>query len=234
MKKPYKLFLNSLLICLLVVLTNMAHAQTPAGPSDNTTAPPTSSASVAKVYCAGSTITLTGPTGYSTYQWYKVNSSGTAVLALTTTSATTPYTETTASTAAAAGYYNYQLVVINSNGCSSPASTISVYVVPPLSVTITTTATAVCSNVSPTPVLTANPTPATPYTLNYQWTLGGSNIVGATSATYTVPVTSTTTVLTLTYGVNVTYALNTTCGPATATQTITVNPLPTLPTITAS
>jgi hypothetical protein len=237
MKKYYKLLLNSLLIFVLVVLTNMAHAQTPVGPSATapvitTSTPP---AGVSKVYCAGSTITLTAaPTGYTTYQWYKVNSSGTAVLVLSN-DGSTPYTEATTSTAAAAGYYNYQLVVINSNGCSSPASTISVYVVPPLTVSITNLVTSVCSGTT-APTLTATPLAsvvAAGYALDYQWTLGGTNIVGANSATYTVPVTTTTTVLPLNYGVTVTYALNPACS-ASATQTITIDPLPTQPTITAS
>jgi hypothetical protein len=229
--KKFSILLSSILILTLALVSNTALAQTP-GPSDATTAPPATASAVAKVYCAGSAITLTGPQDPSTsapftkYHWYKMVS-GTATEVTGQTGIN--YTETSTT----AGYYDYELVTENASGCTSPVSdVIMVYVLPPLSVTITTSSASVCAGSTATPTLTANPTPATPYALNYQWTLAGVNIAGATSSTYTVPVDNTAE--TLNYGVTVTYALNPTCGPATATQAITINPLPTKPTITAN
>lgn len=235
MKKPQHLLI-ALFTLALVSFTSMLYAQAP-GPSDATTAPPATAAAVSKVYCAGSTITLTGPqdatatpvADYAKYHWYKLDAGGVKTEVTAMTGKT--YTEA----ATTAGYYNYQLVTENANGCLSPISNVlQVYVLPPLSVTITTTSATVCATSTATPTLTANATPATPYALNYQWTVGSTpvDIAGATSSTYTVPVDNTAE--TLTYGVKVTYALNTACGPATASQTITVNPLPTQPTITAN
>ena len=59
MKKP-QLLLAIIFIVSLVSFSTIVQAQT-AGPSDATTAPPATAAAVAKVYCSGSTITLTGP-----------------------------------------------------------------------------------------------------------------------------------------------------------------------------
>jgi len=235
MKKSPRLLLP-LFTLALILLAGSLYAQTP-GPSDPT--PSATAAGAAKVYCAGSVITLTGPqdatatpvADYAVYHWYKLDASNNPVLVAGQTGKT--YTETSTT----AGYYNYKLVTENANGCLSPVSTVlQVYVLPPLSTTISTTAASLCAGTSPTPTLTANPTPATPYALHYAWTktIGGSTTtVGTDSPTYTVAAADAATAQTITYGVTVSYGLNATC-TATASQVITVNPLPTQPTITAN
>ncbi|HWZ35616.1 MAG TPA: hypothetical protein VNW51_05615, partial [Mucilaginibacter sp.] len=96
---------------------------------------------------------------------------------------------------------------------------------------ITTPNSSVCADPGSTTTLTANPTPASGYVLNYQWNKNGTPISGATSSTYTA--TGLTTAGTTTYGVTVTYALNSSCS-ATGTKDILINPLPSKPTIAAN
>jgi len=240
MKKPQRLLI-AIFTLAFVSFTSLVYGQA-AGPSDVTTSPPGTAAAVAKVYCAGSVITLTGPqdatltpvADYTLYHWYKLDASNNPVLVTGQTGRT--YTET--SSATTPGYYNYKLVTENANGCISPISSLlQVYVLPPLSTTISTTAASLCAGTTPTPVLTANPTPATGYTLHYQWTktigVAAPVNVGTDSPTYTVAAADAAVAQTINYGVTVTYDLNNTCS-ATATQTITINPLPTQPTITAN
>jgi len=227
--KNYYLTLIAFLTLSLAALSNQSFAQT-AGPSDATSAPPTNATDVGKVLCAGTTISITGPqdvggVDFTHYHWYKLDASGTAQLVASQTGRT--YTETPTT----AGYYTYELVTENASGCTSPMSDpFKIYVLPPLSATITSPTSTICASTGST-VLTANPTPATGYTLTYQWTRNGTNITGATSSTYTV--TGETTAATVTFGVTVAYALNSSC-TATATDSITVAPLPTKPTISAN
>ena len=228
MKKIYTL-LSPILIVALVAITNMASAQVPSGPSDATTAPPTQASDVGKVLCAGSTISISGPqdvgnVDFAAYQWYKLDGAGNKQL---TNITTRTYTET----ATTAGYYNYEVITVNASGCTSPISDpFKVFVLPPLTATITNTASTICAGVGTT-ILTANPTPATGYVLNYQWTRAGVNITGATTNSYTVSAEATPG--TVTFGVNITYALSPTCSGA-ATQDIIIAPIPTKPAITAN
>jgi hypothetical protein len=215
---------------LFIITTNFAFAQT-AGPSDATTAPPTAAADVAKVFCAGSTISMSGPqdvggVDFAKYHWFKIDANGNKQEVTAMTGRT--YTET----AGAAGYYNYQLITENASGCTSPISDVfKMFVLPPLSVAITTPNSSICALTTNATTLTATPTPATGYVLNYQWTRNGTPIAGATTATYDV--TGEVLPATVTFGVNVTYALNATC-PATTTKDITFTPVPTKPMITAN
>jgi hypothetical protein len=224
------LTITTIIFLLMTMAVNRAAAQT-AGPSDATTPPPTSATDVAKVLCSGSVISLSGPqdaggVDYTKYHWYKIDVNGNKQEVTAMTGRT--YTETSTT----AGYYNYQVVTENANGCTSPISDVfKIFVLPPLSVTITTPTTAMCAEAANATLLTANVTPSTGYTVNYQWTKNGTPIAGATSSTYNV--TGETTAATLTFGVSVTYALNNSC-PATATKDITINPLPTKPMITAN
>jgi hypothetical protein len=228
--KKRSLTLSTILILLLSMVTFIASAQVTTGPSDATTAPPATASAVAKVLCYGSTISLTGPqdngVDFTKYHWYKIDPNGVRQEVTTQTGRT--YTETSG----AAGYYTYQLVTENANGCTSPLSDpLQVYILPALSVNITTPTSSMCAVATNSTVLTANVTPATGYTINYQWTKGGVDIPGATSSTYTV--TNQTTAATITYGVKTSYALNSTCA-ATATKDIEITPLPTKPAITAN
>jgi hypothetical protein len=222
--------LKTLITLLLISVTYTALAAPNVGPSDPTSPPPPTG-TADKIICYGQNISINGPqdaggVDYPSYQWYKIDPSGTAQL---TTTTTRTYTETTTD----AGYYNYQVVTVNASGCTSPSSDIfKVFVLPALTATITTNVAnnTICSNNQSSIVLTANPSNPSAYTYNYQWTNGGVNILGATSNTYTL---SSTASGTLTIGVNVTYALNTACA-TTATQVITVSPVPGKPAISAN
>ncbi len=228
--KKISLTFSITLVLLLSMVTFVASAQVTTGPSDATTAPPTTASAVAKVLCSGSTISLTAPqdngVDFTKYHWYKIDPNGVRQEVTTQTGRT--YTETSG----AAGYYTYQLVTENANGCTSPLSDpLQVYVLPALSVNITTPTSSMCALATNSTVLTANVTPATGYAINYQWTRAGVDITGANSSTYTV--TNETTAATVTFGVKVTYALNTSCA-ATNTKDIVLTPLPTKPAITAN
>jgi hypothetical protein len=230
MKKRF-LILTPVLSLLMLMVSTLASAQVTAGPSDATTAPPTSAADVAKVLCAGTNISMSAPqdaggVDFAKYHWYKIDANGTKQEVTTITGRT--YTETPTT----AGYYNYVVVTENSSGCSSPVSDVfKVFVLPALSVSITTPTSSMCGVATNESLLTANVTPATGYTINYQWTKNGVAIAGATAATYTV--TGETTPATLTFGVTVTFALNTTCA-ASNTKDIVITPLPSKPTIAAN
>lgn len=229
MKKSF-LIISSVLVFLMLAVSNIASAQVASGPSDATTPPPTSAAGAAKIVCAGTNISMSAPqdngVDYAKYHWYKLDAQGNKQEVTAMTGRT--YTEVPTGP----GYYNYQVVTENANGCTSPISDVfKIYVLPPLSVTITTPTSSVCAEAGSSTTLTANVTPATGFTLNYQWTKNGVAISGATSSTYNA--TGLTTVGTVTYGVTVTYALNSSC-PANATKDITVSPLPPKPTIAAN
>jgi hypothetical protein len=228
MKKICQLLGSTLVIMILV--TGVAHAQAVTGPSDITTAPPTSATSVNKILCYGTTISLSGPqdvnnVNYATYQWYKMSGSTSNL----TTVNNINYTETPTG----AGYYNYQLVTENANGCSSPTSGIfQIYVMPQLTPVVTAQSASVCTNSTSSTLLTATVgTSSSQFVLNYQWTRNGVNINGATSGTYNV--SGETTAGAVTFAVNVSYALSPTC-TSSGTTTITVTPVPTQPVITAN
>jgi len=217
--------LRTIITLLLILSAGIAFGQ--AGPSDGTSAPPPSG-TANKIICSSQGISLTGPqdasnVDYPTYQWYKLDASGVGHL---TTSTSRTYTETPT----APGYYKYQLVTVNANGCTSPISDVyTIYVLPPLTVSITTSnpSNTICSNTQSSIVLTAVPSNPSAYIYTYQWTRNGSNIPGATSSTYTLSETNSGSV---SMGVIVTYSLNSGCS-GTATQSITVSPVPAKPTI---
>ena len=221
-------FFKISLTLIFAIVALVASAQSFSGPSDATTAPPSSAGTVSEVLCAGSTISLktTSTPGY-TYQWYKKNTGGTYVMVQSGSSST--YTET----ASGDGYYTYELVQINGTNCSSVVSDpFNVYVLPTLSASITATKSAICETDATSPVLTATPTASNnktnSYTYTYQWTKDGTNISGATTNTYTV--IDRTPGSNSVYGVNIQFSLNSSCSASTST-TITINPIPSKPTI---
>ncbi|MDB4925867.1 hypothetical protein [Mucilaginibacter sp.] len=232
MKKHY-LILKSILILLLVILTKVASAQVTAGPS-TTTPIPTVTADADKFVCSGTSISLSGPgdpaaggAAYTKYHWYKI-------IGGSTQEATAQTGINYSEASGAPGYYEYRLVTENANGCLSPMSNmIKVYVLPPINAAVTATFTTLCSGVGST-VLTANVTAPTGYTLNYQWTLGGTPISPAQTGN-TLTVSSPTVVVntTLNYAVNISYALNSSCS-VSPSQSILIVPLPGQPAITVN
>lgn len=124
--------------------------------------------------CSGSAITLNTPTvSNATYAWTGPNSFTSASQNPSISSATTGM----------AGTYN---VTVTVNGCTSTAGTSSISVnssvTPSVAIAITNGGNPTC--VSQSVTYTATPTNggASP---SYQWKLNGTNIPGATSATYT-------------------------------------------------
>ena len=156
---------------------------------------------------SGSVILSASATGASTYQWYL---GGTAIAGATANNYT----------ASAAG--NYTVVVANASGCTSPASApVTVTINPnPAAPTITAGGpTTFCTGGSV--VLTAQATGATAY----QWYLNGAQITGATAQTYTATASGSYTISIVGPG---------TCtSPVSAPTTVSINPTPTTPTITA-
>jgi hypothetical protein len=201
------------------------------GPSDAVSAPPATAAAVGQVLCAGSTISLKGPTdpgsSYKKYQWYKLDANGNKTLVKDGTGTDNAYTEASDG----AGYYNYQLVIVNTNDCSSDISDpYKVYVLPPLVPTIAAAGnvTSICEKGASTTTLTAS-VANTNYAYTYQWQREGTDIPGATANSYLI---SEANAATVNYGVKVSYSLNGTCAQ-TATQVITVVPMPVKPAIVA-
>ncbi|MGI4020509.1 MAG: hypothetical protein ACRYFA_03315 [Janthinobacterium lividum] len=220
--------LKSSLIGMIFTISVLgANAQVTAvtGPSDGTSTPPASASAVNQILSSGGSISLKiGSTLTTTginYKWYKLDNTGTKRLVQDGSSSTL------AETAAGAGYYTYQLVISNSNQCTSEISDpFKVYVLPALQPTIAASSGTICSNGTSTSTLTANPGNSS-FSYQYQWALNGTNISGATAATYTTP---TSTTGNNTYSVNVAYVLNpSTTG--TASQIVNMIPVPTKPAI---
>ncbi len=169
---------------------------------------PTVTAGGNTTFCAGGSVTLTAnASGATAYQW---SLNGTAISGATTATYT----------ASAVG--NYTVTVSNSNGCSSPSSaSTSVTTLPaPAAPTIAASGpTTFCGSGSV--ILTANATGAS----SFQWYLNGAAIGGATANTYTANAAGSYTVI---------VANASGCSsPASAATTVTFNPTPAAPTITA-
>jgi hypothetical protein len=223
-----KSVIKTVLIFLsFVIISNYASAQATAvsGPSDATLTPPVSASAVSQIVAPGGSISLKMGNSLTAtdinYKWYKLDQTGTKRLVQDGSSST--LTETTAG----AGYYTYQLVISNSNQCTSEISDpFKVYVLPALNPTIAASSGTICSNGTSTSTLTANPGNSS-FSYQYQWALNGTNITGATAATYTTP---TNTTGNNTYSVKVAYVLSSATA-ATATQVINMIPVPTKPAI---
>ena len=148
--------------------------------------------------CDGGSVLLTATaSNANSYQWYKDGS---------------PIGTATATTYAATTSGAYRVFVGSATCGSVGSNTITVTVNPVPTVSVTPASIAICAGSNT--VLTATATNAT----SYQWQLGGQNIVGATSNTYTASQAGVYTVV-----VNNTAG----CGPVTSNSaTVTVNPLP--------
>src|SRR5690606_35279449 len=123
--------------------------------------------------CDGGAINLTASNiAGATYSWAGPNSFASSVQNPTINSATVLM----------AGTYNVTATV---NGCTSPVGTVNVVINPPVtpSVNISATSTSICSSNGDPVTFTATPTNGG-VTPTYQWRRNGTNIVGATGATY--------------------------------------------------
>jgi len=119
----------------------------------------------------------------------------------------------------AAGTRTATLTIASNDPASPYVINLSGSAVPAIPTITTTTPTTFCTGGSV--VLTANST-TTPVT--YQWSLGGTSIAGATSATYTATTSGNYTVVVTNNSVN---------SAASTATTVTVNPTPATPTIAA-
>ncbi|WP_345949759.1 hypothetical protein ABDD95_23205 [Mucilaginibacter sp. PAMB04274] len=220
--------IKTVIIVLFSALSFSAAAQTPfSGPSDATTAPPTTATAVAQVLCSGSQILLKGPadaTGTIKYQWYKTDNAGVKKLVKEGINKDNAYSETSTGD----GYYTYQLVMVNSNNCiSDPSDPFNLYVLPALNPVVDGNG-SVCEKGQTNSALSITGLDSR-FTYTYQWTREGADIAtNATSATYTV---TEQTAGTYKYAVKVAYTLNTSCTKTAADKPITVIPVPTKPTI---
>lgn len=233
MKKNLTL-LNLVITVLLSSVSAIAAAAavTVTGPSkDAVTSPPTQASDVAKVYCYGSLITLTGPTDVTgnKYEWYKIDNTGTKQLVKEGINGDNVLTDQSTD----AGYYDYQLVVINAAGCSSAITAIQkVYVLPDLPLTLNS-ASPICSSSQTTATLALTSTLPAGYTYNYQWYRNGTPIATTqgTQPTYDVKENTATSGTPILYKVRVSFALNTACYKESNDSQITVVNPPATPTI---
>ena len=169
---------------------------------------PTLTAAGPTTLCTGDSVLLTASaTGATAYQWLL---NGTPI----------PYSTAVTDTAGVSG--SYAVSITDVNGCTSTSASTTVNIDPTPSTPILSAggATTFCEGESVT--LSATATGAA----TYQWFLGGTPIVGATSATYSVNASGT-------YTVSIVDA-NSCLSPASIMTQVTVNPLPTTPVVSAS
>ena len=195
-----------------------------AGPSDPSKVPAQAS-EVKQVLCSSDIIKLkidaADVTGLKTYTWYKVVNG-------VTTSVQTGTQSTYTETPTAPGLYQYRLMVTNNNDCTSEQSDLfEVYVLPPLNPLVKTSKGDIVCEKEQTETELSIDGLDNRFQYIYQWTKNGTDISGATSATYTV---KEQTPGDITFGVKVSYQLNANCSAA-PTQLIHVIAVPTKPVI---
>ncbi|MEI6436956.1 MAG: hypothetical protein WCP32_19190, partial [Bacteroidota bacterium] len=178
--------------------------------------------------CAGASVTfIATPTNGGTTPAYQWKNNGTDISGATSTS----YTSSTLTDGdVITCMLTSNATCATGNPATSNAVTMTVNPILPVSVAIAASANPVCAGTSVT--FTATPTNGGP-TPAYQWKKGGTNISGATGATYTSSTLANGDVITCTLTSNATCA---TGNPATSNAvTMTINPiLPVSLTIAAS
>lgn len=184
-----------------------ASADVPVVVNPNPSAPSLAAASPT-TFCQGSSVLLTAnPTGASAYIWYL---NGTEL----TSTAQADYAGTQAG--------NYTVSITDANGCTSaPSSSVAVAVNPaPTAATISITGS---SSICPGASVALTATAVTNET--YQWRFNGSAILGANANAYTASSSGS-------YTVTLTDANG--CSSTSAGTTLTVDPVPATPVLTAS
>ena len=182
-----------------VTVTNGGCSSTSSATTVTVNSLPTASISAgsATTFCSGGSVTLSAPTGLSSYQWINNGSN---------------ISGATSSTFSASASGSYQVMVSNGSGCSatSSATAVTVNANPTASVTAGS-ATTFCSGGSVS--LVAN----TGTGFTYQWSNSTGNISGATSSSYSAT-TSESYKVTITNGSG--------CSVTSSATTVTVNTLP--------
>ncbi len=196
-----------------LVVTNAGGCSSPPSTPTSVTvnpsaATPTISASGPTTFCSGGNVALTAnATNATSYKWFF---NGSSISGATTNSYT----------ASANGAYTVSIV--DANGCVSALSSPTTVSINPTPATPTITAggnTPLCQGQSVT--LTANGSGA----LVYQWYLGGTQVAGATAATYNAGVTGN-------YTVTITDANGCTSAQSASTA-VTIDPVPPAPNVSA-
>lgn len=238
-----RIFTNLTLVItfLLCTVSMIASAQTPTpvsspGPSDATTAPPTTSPAtgVNQIICASTQIKInptnpgTVPVG-TNYSWYKIQKDPSTGVETSVLVGTDPnYSEIPT----VAGYYKYKLVFGNALGCSSDASPVyTIYVLPAINPTLAASTLNICPNNQTTSQLTISSVLDNRFTYTYVWKKDGNVIAGESLDHYTA---SEATSGTYHYTVTVSYSAfsTVTCSGTSSPIAITVAPPIATPTIT--
>ncbi|MFL5754462.1 MAG: S8 family serine peptidase [Bacteroidia bacterium] len=184
-----------------LIATNGFGASAPVSQTFTINTTPVATASNTGPFCTGSTITLNS-TGTGTYAWTGPGTYTSAVQNPTRSGATL-------------GMSGTYTVTITNAGCSATATTAVVVNVKPVS-TVTVSATSFCAGSGVT-LNGSSSSPGSGTISSYQWQLGGSNISGATSSTYSATAAGT-------YNLIVTNSNG--CSTTSANKVISVNAIP--------
>ncbi|OKS88451.1 hypothetical protein RG47T_3918 [Mucilaginibacter polytrichastri] len=185
------------------------------------------------VYCPAEQVKMLAASSGTTYAWLRYpgkDLTGTPVTLAGTTA-------NLVDVPPAPGYYTYVSTSSNTNCTSDPSTPVVIYALPNITATVTGPA-AACVSAIGTTVLTATAanTEATDtdvFGYTYQWSKNGTAITGATNTTYTLNATTDATLGAQAFTVSVKYIIRPACTTAVSnTQTVTVEPNPTKPTVT--
>ncbi|BDU23969.1 hypothetical protein FLGSB24_07130 [Flavobacterium sp. GSB-24] len=197
--------------------------------------PTIASAATASTICFGATSTslvYTGTTGVPTTYSITWNSTPlNSFSPVTDASLTaTPISIVIPSTATD-GTYTGTITVKNANGCVSMGNTFSLVIRPQFtSGAINTTGETICSGGTPSQIGSTTAASGGDNMITYKWQANGVDIASSNSATYTPPIGLTATTVYRRFANDGT--CNTTPTLSTGTWTVTVNSLPTTPTLT--
>ena len=197
--------------------------------------PTIASAPTASTICFGATsasLVYTGTTGVPTTYSITWNSTPlNSFSPVTDASLTaTPISIVIPSTATD-GTYTGTITVKNANGCVSIGNTFSLVIRPQFTAgAINTTGETICSGGTPSQIGSTTAASGGDNVITYKWQANGVDIASSNSATYTPPIGLTATTVYRRFASDGTCNITPTL--STGTWTVTVNPLPTTPTLT--